>query len=191
MASVASSHFRYVATRYTYTYMYTYYAWNSCLSLPVDGYCLLLLPRCMVFTGYHVNSNNSNSQQQPTAGYKQANHYQMPVHQDCRQKKHYVTCHMKFAAIHHNFTNLTLYAVQLNVDLTLVHTILVCFSLILLMSCSHVICHTQTKMTRKCSRITLANLVNASLIMSMNKSIETVLNINLTCKFCAKHTQFF
>ena len=32
---------------------------------------LLLLPWCMAITGYQINSNNSNSQQQPTASYWQ------------------------------------------------------------------------------------------------------------------------
>ena len=34
---------------------------------------LLLLPRCTAITGYQINSNNSNSQQQPMTGYRQTN----------------------------------------------------------------------------------------------------------------------
>ena len=148
------------------------------------------------------------SNSQLPAANKKVNHYQVPVHQqDCKQKKHYITCHMKFCTIYCNFTNPTLYAVQLNVDLILMCTILTWFPLISHISCSHVICHTWTKMTHKCTRATWANpsiildsrntaaskpnVAHASLIMSINKSIETVLNINLTCKFCAKYTQFY
>ena len=33
--------------------------------------CLLLVPWCTAITGYWICSNKSNSQQQPTAGYRQ------------------------------------------------------------------------------------------------------------------------
>ena len=36
---------------------------------------LLLLPWWMTIAGYQINSNNSNSQQQPTTGYKQVSNY--------------------------------------------------------------------------------------------------------------------
>ena len=41
--------------------------------------CLLLLPWCTVITGYQINSDNSNSQQQPTTGNKQTNRYQIAI----------------------------------------------------------------------------------------------------------------
>ena len=58
-----------------------YYAWSGHPSLPVDWpndkLPALLLPCCMDITSNQKSSNESNSQQQPTASYKkQSNHYQ-------------------------------------------------------------------------------------------------------------------
>ena len=47
---------------------------------------LLLLPWCTAITGYWIGSNNSNSQQQPTSGYKQTSKSLLDASQPTRVK---------------------------------------------------------------------------------------------------------
>ena len=47
----------------TFTHLY--------LSISLKVRCLLFLSCCIAITGYQISSNNSNSQQQPTASYRQ------------------------------------------------------------------------------------------------------------------------
>ena len=132
-----------------------YYAWSSCLSLPVHQPNDKPSALCMIISDHQLSSNNSNSHQhQPLATDKQANRYQEWVCQQewkpliykwqslhantmptvlctsnglicgyiavftsaCKQKKNYVICHMKFVAVHWNFTNTISYT------LTITHT---------------------------------------------------------------------
>ena len=51
-------------------------------------------------------------------------------------------------------------------------------------------CNFTHEMTCKHTRLTQANLVNASIITSIDKSLKTLLNINLTCKLCVMHKPF-
>ena len=51
-----------------------YYVWNNHLSLPVEqpnSKPPTFLPWCTAIIGYQKSSNNSNSQQQPSTGYRQ------------------------------------------------------------------------------------------------------------------------
>ena len=55
------------------------------VNLP-NGKFLLRLPWCNTITGYQISSNNSNSQQQPTADYRQTSKLLPGVSQPTRAK---------------------------------------------------------------------------------------------------------
>ena len=59
---------------------------KSCQSTSLMVICLLLLPWCTTITGYRISSNNSNSQQQPTASYRQTSKFLPEVSGPTREK---------------------------------------------------------------------------------------------------------
>ena len=75
----ASQLFSDLVTNASDIYTHTYYAWSCRLSLPVNQpngklpAPFIYLDAQLSITGYWVSSNNSNSQQQPNASYRQTN----------------------------------------------------------------------------------------------------------------------
>ena len=80
--------------------------------------------------------------------------------------------------------------VQLSLNLTLVCTILACFPLIFVYNSRVAYERNDMRAHENNPIYSRANLVNANLVTSINKSLEMSLDTNLTCKLFAMHTHF-